>query len=240
MFIKLLSGDLIELDCSTLKEIKSRLADLTDTPSLYLTLLDPDTGEVVTSPDAPTAYLYSRKHDVSASDLSGWNVSQRTSPGLVFYECALFTPIGFRRVKPALDASEFKAAVHGKSIQIQESIDDEVIGDYPLAFFMIDYLDPAFLLEYLPLLDEEHFTGTESFIFTESPTKAGDPLFHLLTNKYLDGHREQDEELLLLLFRRIIPRFHLPILKNAYRLAKYHGYDSIVHYFLTTDPECSR
>ena len=229
MFIKLLSGDLIELDGSDLKEIKSRLASLTNTPTRYLTLLDPETGEPVSAHMIDTAYLYSYKHDLLPDpDLAGWEVSQRTSPYVDFDVCSLFTPVGFRRVKPALDLEEFRRAVQGKSIQIQEAIDDEALNDYPLSMFMIDCLHPAFMLDYLPLLDAAHFSG------------CGDPLFHLLTNAHLDNHREEDEEFLLLLFQRMIPRFGLPVLNNAYRMAMYHDYPSIVRYFLELNPDCSR
>lgn len=231
MFIKLLSGDLIELEGSDLKEIKSRLADLTDTPSRYLTLLDPETGDAIISPRDYPVYLYSYKYDLLPEpDLAGWAVTQRTNPCVDFDVCSLFTPVGFRRVKPALDLEEFRQAVHGKSIQIQEAIDEEVLGDYPLSLFMIDCLHPAFMLEYLPLLDATHFNHHG----------CGDTIFHLLTNAYLDNHREEDEEFLLLLFRRVIPRFRLPVLNNAYRMAMYHGYQSIVRYFLELNPDCSR
>ena len=235
MFIKLLSGDLIELDFSSLKEIKSHLSDLTNTPRRFLKLINSETGLEILDHTSDVVYLYSSKYDISEDAADPQCCPQPAQMNSEFTECSLFKPLGFRRVKPSFDLNEFREAICGKNINIQESLEEEVIGDYPLAMFMIDYLHPAFLLDYLPLLDLEHF-GQKCQIHYRYT--RGDPIFHLLTQKFFDNHREEDEELLLLLFKRIVPKYNFHINKEAYQMAVYHGYESIVRYFLKVNPNC--
>lgn len=220
MFIKLLSGELIELEYPTLNEIKSHLADRTNTPRRYIKLIDPHTGYELDHPiDTPRlAYLYCSRDTDHETDLNRqWVIEQRNGSDLFFRNCELFEQIRYHCVKPTKDLAEFKAAIQDNVIEIKESLEEDVLGRQSLGEFMMDYLHPVFLLDYLPLLDAVHFSS--------------DTLFHLLSKKFLDRHGEEDEELILLLCKRLVPRF--PITKNAYRMAVYHGYESIVRYFLS-------
>ena len=200
MFVKLLSGDLITLDATSLEETRRQLSDRLSMPRRLLKLIDPDTGEEAAA-QKEMLYLFcenSPSGDTIPIEVWwAWEFSENV------YE--LFEPVG-SSFRPKYSPEEFEVLVKDKSYRFTEFSPRSRMSVFrSLVGFMICRVSPVFLMDYLPRLQKHHYAEEKNVV---NKLLCGS---HMNMRKIEHYSEEDADEMLYYVCKAVIPRFDLSI-----------------------------